>query len=328
MARCRSIFRRALAVVAAVALAACHRSGDGRTEIVLGDQAGLAHAKADAAGALRGTPYAVRWANFPGAAPLFEAMNAGAVDTAPAGDAPLILAAAAHVPLRVVAISRSSGRGVGILVPRGSPIRSIADLRGRHVIVSSARGSISQYLLLEALRRAKVAPTDLTIGFLLPNDAASAFEAGKIDAWATFGSYQAIAEARGARVLIDGRGINSGIGVLAVSEAALGDPKKRAALADYVRRQAQVNLWTRTHPDAYAGIYAQRTGVPIGVARTIVSWENPVLQPVDAKAVHDLQDVADRFLGFGVIPERVIVAPLVDATLFTGKFRTPGDARN
>jgi sulfonate transport system substrate-binding protein len=328
MARYRSIFRRALVVVASVALAACHRSGDGRTEIVLGDQAGLAHAKADAAGVFRDTPYAVRWANFPGAAPLFEAMNAGAVDTAPAGDAPFILAGAGHVPLRIVAISRSSARGVGILVPKDSPIRSVADLRGRHVIVSSARGSVSQYLLLEALRRAKVAPADLTIGFLLPNDAASAFEAGKIDAWATFGSYQAIAEARGARVLIDGRGINSGIGVLAVSEAALGDPSKRAAMADYVRRQARVNLWTRTHPDAYAAIYAQRTGVPIGVARTIVSWENPVLQPVDAKAVHDLQDVADRFLGFGVIPERVNIAPLVDATLFTGESRTPASARN
>jgi ABC-type nitrate/sulfonate/bicarbonate transport system substrate-binding protein len=86
-------------------------------------------------------------------------------------------------------------------------------------------------------------------------------------------------------------------------------------------------MWTRSHPDTYAAIYAQRTGVPIEVARTIVSWENPVLEPVDAKAVHDLRDVADRFLGFGVIPERVNIAPLVDATLFTGKSRAPAGTR-
>jgi sulfonate transport system substrate-binding protein len=318
MASCRLISRSAFVAIACFALTACHRSGGGRTEIVLGDQAGLAHAKAEASGVFRDTPYAVRWANFPGAAPLFEAMNAGAVDTAPASDAPLILAAAGHVPLRVVAVSRSSGRGVGILVPRDSPIHSVADLRGHHVIVSSARGSVAQYLLLEALRRARVAPQDLTIGFLLPNDAASAFEAGKIDAWATFGSYQAIAESRGAHVLIDGRGINSGIGVLAASETALSDPKKRLAIADFLERQAQVNIWTRAHPDSYAAIYAQRTGVSIAVARTIVSWENPILQPVDAKTVHDLQDVADRFQAFGVIPQHVDVAPLVDATLFPG----------
>jgi sulfonate transport system substrate-binding protein len=316
MASCRSTFRRALVAVACLILSACHGKGDGRTEIVLGDQAGLTRARAEAAGALRDTPYRVRWANFPGAAPLFEAMNAGAVDTAPAGDTPLILAAAGHVPLRVVAVSRTGGRGVGILAPAHSPIRSIADLRGRHVIVSSARGSVAQYLLLEALRRANVAPSELTIGFLLPNDAASAFAAGKIDAWATFGSYQATAEARGARVLIDGRGINSGVAVIAASQAALDDPDKRAAIADYLKRQAQVNRWTRAHPEAYAALYAKRTGVPIAVARTIVAWENPLLGPVDAPAVEALQRVADRFHAFGVLPQRVAIAPLVDATLF------------
>lgn len=318
MASCRSISKRGSAALALLA-AACHPAGSGRTEIVLGDQAGLARAKAEAAGVLKDAPYSFHWANFPGAAPLFEAMNAGAVDTAPAGDAPLILAAAGKVPLRVVALSRSSGRAVGILVPRGSSIRSIADLRGHRVIVSSARGSIAQYLLLEALRRAHIPASGLSISFLLPNDAAAAFEAGKIDAWATFGSYQAIAESRGARVLIDGRGINSGIGVIAASETALADPKKRAAIADYLKRQARVNVWTRAHPEAYAAIYARRTGVPIAVARTIVSWENPELRPVDARSVQDLQAVADRFYAFGVMPQKVNIADFVDASVFTGQ---------
>jgi sulfonate transport system substrate-binding protein len=317
MASCRSIFKAVAIAIGCLSLAACGgHAKSGKAELMLGDQAGLSRAKAEAAGVLRNTPYVFHWANFPGAAPLFEALNAGAVDTAVAGDAPLVLAAAAHVPLKIVAASRSSGEGVAILVPRNSPIRTIADLRGHRVIVSSARGSVSQYLLLEALREARIAPSELTIGFMLPNDAASAFEAGRIDAWAIFGSYQAIAEARGARILRDGRGISSGIGVIAVAQSALDDPAKRAALADYLARQVHANAWSRANPEAYAALYARQTGVPIAVARVIVSRENPGLGPVTPQIVSALQTVADGFQSFGVLPQKVEIAPLVDTSLF------------
>ncbi len=68
--------------------------------LVLGDQANLTRAKVEAAGLLKNRPYAFRWANFAGAAPLFEAVMAGAVDTAPAGDTPVLAAAANGVPIK------------------------------------------------------------------------------------------------------------------------------------------------------------------------------------------------------------------------------------
>ena len=87
----------------------------------------------------------------------------------------------------------------------------MADLKGRNVVVSSARGSVPQYLLIRALADAGVNEADVNIGFVLPTDALSAFNAGKIDAWATFGIYQAFAEEAGARVLRSGEGINTGL---------------------------------------------------------------------------------------------------------------------
>lgn len=51
----------------------------GSVTLVLGDQAGGMRALAEAAKVLDGAPYAFRWANFQGAAPLFEAQRAGAV---------------------------------------------------------------------------------------------------------------------------------------------------------------------------------------------------------------------------------------------------------
>lgn len=303
--------------LAALLLAGCGKKEDnGRAALVLGDQVGLSRAKVDAADAFRGVPFDYKWALFPGAAPLFEALAAGAVDTAPAGDTPVIAAAAAKAPIRIIAATRGSGKGVAILVPPGSPIRTVKDLRGRQVIVSSARGSVAQYLLLGALREAGVAPSTVKIGFMLPGEAMAAFNAGRIDAWATFGTYQANAMVRGARVLRDGQGINSSLAFLTASASALADPAKRAAIVDYLRRQRTANQWAAAHPDAYTRMFARVTGVEPEVARLVVTWENPDLLPPDAAIMGELQRVADTFHAEGVLPAAVTVRTLVDDTIF------------
>ena len=124
--------------------------------LVLGDQAGGTRALVEAAKVLDGTPYAWRWANFQGAAPLFEAQRAGSVDLAPAGDLPVLAAAVGDPTLKIVATRVGSGSQLGILVAPHSAIRSVADLKGRTVFVSSARGSISQFQLYGALAEAGV----------------------------------------------------------------------------------------------------------------------------------------------------------------------------
>lgn len=301
----------------ALALSGCGRGGTGgRTRLVLGDQVHLLQSKAAAAGALGNLAYDVEWANFVGAAPLLEALNAGAVDTAPAGDLPVVLAAAAKVPLKVIAASVSAPRDIGILVPPGSPIRAVAGLAGHRVIVSSARGSIAHYLLLEALKEAKLDRRRVDIGFMLPNDAAAAFAAGRIDAWATFGTYLIAAEQRGARVLRDGQGINTGLSVIAASDAALADTGKRAALKDVLARFRAASLWARAHPDDYARVLAKATGMDPKLAQLVVDRQNPLLVAPDATVVGPLQRVVDRFHADGELPAHVDVASIVDARLF------------
>ena len=307
----------AILLLAAVALGGCGKEPtNGRAKLVLGDQVGLSKAKAEAAGSLKDAPFDYEWAVFPGAAPLFEALMAGAVDTAPAGDTPVIAAAAAKTPFKIVAATRGSGKGVAILVPANSPIRSVADLRGKQVIVSSARGSVAQFLLLGALREAKVDPREVKIGFMLPGEATAAFTAGRIDAWATFGTYQATAETRGARVLRDGRGINASLAFIAVSSQALEDPAKRRAIVEYVRRQRAANAWSIAHPREYAEVFQRVTRVSPEVARIVVARENPELVAPSPDIVRELQHVADRFHAEGVLPAQVDVATIVDESVF------------
>lgn len=293
-------------------LVAC---GGGRQGVVLGDQVHLQQAKFEAAGALSGVSYPITWANFAGAAPLLEALNAGAVDTAPAGDLPVVLAAAAGCKLKIAAVTRSASNSMAIIVPKDSPIRTVADLAGRSVIVSSARGSISHYLLLEALREVNVPENAVKIGFMLPNDAATAFATGQIEAWAIFGVYQAKAEAAGARILRDGTGIGPGFGVIAVSEAALADPAKHEAIADVLARARAASTWCREHPEEHAAIYAKQTGVDLAIARTMVARERPGLDAPDDKFLNAVQHAADRFLEYGVLPRRIRLSDYVESGL-------------
>ncbi|QJD93834.1 ABC transporter substrate-binding protein [Duganella dendranthematis] len=333
------IRRRLLAMLPAAALlGACGKGGAGasagagtagqgaadagvppdlsKVTLVLGDQVRLLQTKAEAAGVLKDVPYKIQWASFQGAAPLFEAVVSGDVDTAMAADTPALAAAAGGARVKVVAASVSSPVSVAILVPPDSPIKTVADLKGRNVIVSSARGSVAHFLLFGALREAGLKPQDVTTGFLLPSDAAVAFSSGKIEAWATFGTYQAAAEIRGGRVLRNGVGINSGIGVIAASDAALSDPGKRAALADVLQRLAQSNVWANAHPKEYGEVFQRLTGLPPDVAKLAVSRDKPQLRAVDSEIVRQLQEVADTFYEAKLFPRRVDASKLADPSLF------------
>jgi sulfonate transport system substrate-binding protein len=280
--------------------------------LVLGDQAGGTRALAEAARVLDGTPYSFRWANFQGAAPLFEAQRAGAVDTAPAGDLPVLAAAIGDPSLRIVATRVGAPTQLGILVPEHSPIRSVAQLKGRTVFVSSARGSIAEYQLDGALAEAGLSRSDVQVRYILPVDAFAAFTSGSIEVWATFDPYYGIAASRGGRVLRDGSGINSGLSFITASGAAHADPLKRAAIVDVLLRLQRAGEWALAHPQAYADVYAQLTRTPSATALTITKRAALKLRFVSDADVGVLQTVADTAARDGILPHRLDVRALAD----------------
>ena len=102
-----------------------------QTTLRVGDQKGNSQAVMEAAGVLKDVPYKIEWKEFPAAAPLLEALGAGAIETGLVGDAPFTFAAAANVPVKAIAAVRQSRDGLAVLVPEQSPIKSFDDLRGK-----------------------------------------------------------------------------------------------------------------------------------------------------------------------------------------------------
>ena len=83
-------------IVAAGLLLGAMASATAQTTLRVGDQKGNAQAVMEAAGVLKDVPYKIEWKEFPAAAPLLEALGAGAIETGLVGDAPFTFAAAAY----------------------------------------------------------------------------------------------------------------------------------------------------------------------------------------------------------------------------------------
>jgi sulfonate transport system substrate-binding protein len=77
--------------------------------------------------------YTVEWTEFPAGPQLLEALNVGAIDFGTTGEAPPIFAQAAGAPLVYVGYEPPAPKGEAILVPKDSPLRTVADLKGRNV---------------------------------------------------------------------------------------------------------------------------------------------------------------------------------------------------
>ncbi|WP_028925905.1 ABC transporter substrate-binding protein [Pseudonocardia acaciae] len=274
----------------------------------VGDQAGIQQALLKASGALDGVPYKVNWAEFPAAAPLLEALRGGAIDVGVAGDAPTLNALAATEEISIVAANQQPKRGgLAILVPKDSPIQTVADLRGK-AVSPTTQGSIGHYLLLQALTEAGLTAKDVKISFLQPVDAASALQSGSIDAWSTWDPYTAVAEQeQGARILRDSGGLASGLGFLDANNDSLADSSTRAAMADFVRRYNRAMDWARANAAAYTRIYVDLTRRPESVAGVVAERAKRTGTPVTPAVVAELQQVADNYHRYGVLRKKVVV---------------------
>ncbi len=289
-------------------LGGCSPGAKAATKLILGDQQRGLRLPVEAAKAFAGAPYTVEWANFPTPTPLFEASNSGAVDTLMAIDNLILLGAILGRPYKIVGRWRASSAGIGIVVPKNSDITSVAQLKGRKVIVSTAQGGTADAVLYAALQEAGLKKDDVKPGYMLQPDALAAFQNGNIDAWATNDPNLARAEADGARLLRDGQGINNSVSFIAASDKALADPDKRKALPDALSRIKKAFEWCDGHLDDYTRYYSAETKLPPELTHTTLGRRGvTTLLPIDEAAIKEAQLVADLYADRGIFPHKADV---------------------
>lgn len=268
----------------------------------IADQKGNMRAELEAAQQLQNLPYHIEWAEFPAAAPLAEALNAGAVDAGIIGDAPLLFSLAAGSPVKAVAVSKSAPYGTAVVVNSDSPLKTAADLKGKRI--ATGRGSIGHFVALKALQQAGVKDSEVNWRFLTPADARLALDKGDVDAWATWDPYTALVETtHSGRVLVPGTGLATGNSFLAVTDSALNDEAKRAALQDYVNRLAAADRWANSHADAYSQTLAKIIGFPADAAKKAFTRRQSHWQSIDSGTIEQQQATADFYQQHGLISQ-------------------------
>jgi sulfonate transport system substrate-binding protein len=291
------------------ALLSAIAAASAQTTLRVGDQKGNSQAVMEAAGVLKDVPYKIEWKEFPAAAPLLEALGAGAIETGLVGDAPFTFAAAANVPVKAIGAIRQSQEGLAILVPRESKIQSFEDLRGKKI--ATGRGSIGHQLILAALESKGWSPTDVQIVFLAPSDAKVAYAQGSVDAWSTWEPYVSQEEVLfQSRRVLSGEGITPGIGFQVASPDAIRG--KRPELEDFLRRLTAARAWSLSNVGADAETWGRLMSIPPAVPLNWLSRAKIRVAPIDDNVVAGEQQTIDLYFRAGLIKQKLNAADIVD----------------
>lgn len=266
-------------------------------------------ASVEASGVLQGAPYQVEWKHFQAAAPLAEALSTGALDLGFLGDSGFLFLAAKQAPVKLIGVSRQNPDTIALLVPKDSPVKSIADLKGKKVAYWP--GAWSQQLTLRALEQAGLPENHVEFVKLMPIDAAAALPQGSIDAfpvWEPYISQQIVFS--GARPILTARNLMPGLSAVAASTAAID--AKHAAIADFLVRLKKARQWVDTHTDEYADLWAKKANLDQNVSRHWLRQAHLTLGPVDPQAASDLQGTADFLFKVKALPAPLATTPLID----------------
>jgi sulfonate transport system substrate-binding protein len=275
----------------------------------VGDQKGGNRSLLEIAGLTRDLPYKIEWSEFPAAAPILEALNAGALDVGYTGDLSFLTVYAAGAPIKAIGGTRSNARTQAILVRKDSPIRTAADLKGKRL--AGTRGGWGQFLINATLEKAGYKTDEAIFAPLGPVDAKIALLAGSIDGWAVWEPYVSYATLKdNARVVADGEGLTPTITFIVASDQAIAT--KRAAVQDLVRRLNKARLWSLDHLPEYAKNTAELTKLPEDVLLSAYTAQKTSPVVIDTAIVQEVQQASDRATRYGILGKTLDVNKAVD----------------
>lgn len=275
----------------------------------VGDQKGGNRSLLEISGLAKDLPYKIQWSEFPAAAPILEALNAGVLDVGYTGDLSFLTVYAAGAPIKAIGGTRANADTQAILVRNDSLIRTAADLKGKRL--AGTRGGWGQFLIDATLEKAGYKTSDATFAPLGPVDAKIALVAGSIDGWAVWEPYVSYAVLKdNARVVADGAGLTPTLTFVVASDQAIAT--KRDAVADLLRRLDKARTWSRSHLDEYAKSTAELTKLPEEVLARAYKAQDTRPIAIDDAVVKEFQEAADRATRYGILTKQVDVSKSVD----------------
>lgn len=246
----------------------------------------------------------LRWIEFPAGPQMLEGLNVGSIDLAATGDAPPAFAQAAKADLIYLGHSPASPKTEAIVVPQDSPIKTVADLKGKRVALN--KGSDVNYLLVSALEQAGLSYKDVTPVYLPPSDARAAFQRGSVDAWVIWDPYYAEVQSHAnARLLKDAEGLVPHYTFYLASRHFAETYPDSAKLV--LGQLGELSTWANEHQDEAAKILSQSTGLDQAIWAKALARMPFGSQRMTPEVFAQQQQLADKFTAIGLLPVKVDV---------------------
>jgi len=256
----------------------------------------------------------IRWVEFPAGPQLLEGLNVGSIDFGTVGEAPPIFAQAAGANLVYVANQPPAPAGEAIVVPKDSTIKSVAELKGRKVVLN--KGSNVHYLLVKALEKAGVKYGEVQVVFLPPADARAAFERGAVDAWVIWDPFLAAAEKQlGARVLADGRGLVSNHQFYLASRPYAD--KNPLVVQAIIEELARLDKWAEGNAKEDVAFLAPQIVLEPAIAELAAQRFAYGIRPISTAVAAEQQKIADVFFELKLIPKAIRIGDALPQSLAT-----------
>lgn len=259
-------------------------------------------------------PYKVNLQTYTGGQLALQAMAADQLDLAQTSEIPPLFASLSNGGgnFKIIATVESNNLNQALIIGPNSKIKSVADLKGKKV--GYIQATTSQYFLLKMLKEAGLTWKDITPVNLSPSDGLAALLSGSIQAFAVYGNQITADLQQGGKVLESAETILSGNYLYEASATSLKDPKKAAAIADYIGRMEKLNFWIRGHYDEYATLVADKFGMTkdafIAYQKKGDAARKAHIRATTDKDLASLQDVADTFNGVGILEKKVAAKSL------------------
>ncbi|HET9157156.1 MAG TPA: aliphatic sulfonate ABC transporter substrate-binding protein [Myxococcaceae bacterium] len=204
----------------------------------------------------------VTWLFSQGSNKANELLSSRSADLASTAGAAALLARTNGVPLKIVYVY-SKPEWTALVVPKGSPLKSVAELKGKKI--AATRGTDPFFFLLRTLQANGLRQTDVELVNLQHADGRTALERGQVDAWAGLDPHLAASELEaGSRLLYRNIDFNTFGTLNAREEFLTAHPEVvRTVLAQYERART----WILAHPGEAVQILAEAAKLPPEVAR-------------------------------------------------------------
>ncbi|WP_429874293.1 aliphatic sulfonate ABC transporter substrate-binding protein [Fictibacillus sp. NRS-1165] len=252
----------------------------------------------------------VKWNEFSSGPPHFEALASGRLDFGATGGTPLIAGQSGDVDFKAIAVTTNGKKGNSIIIPKGSSIKNLKDLKGKKIAV--AKGSSAYNFLYMALEKAGLTDKDIKIVQLQPDEARPALDNGSIDAWSTWEPYATTALYQtGAKSLADGENLNINAPSFLVARTQFTKEHPDLTVV-FLKTYEKVRQEFIHHPDKVTNEIAKREKLDPEIVRTVLKRSDLILSPTTEEFAKAHQHQADFLYKVGGINKKLNTSKVIE----------------